>query len=305
MLGTLPSKYLKWVSKTLRARDFEEWAKLADEVLQDPVYKDRLEWELAEITLNGDKGNGISGRNGSAVSDLLDISERFGWDNEDKIGWSRIDFALLGTSKGGRIPRKSSSRVSDQMEEMGSSNDEDSRVDRERKLGVLNKSSSRVLKKMGYSSDEDSRVHRERKLGSFRGSQLKKMGYSNAEDSRVFQMEEMGYHGDEGSRVDREKKLGFLSTGTSRVSVEAEEVVVEGRRVRESREERRERQRLKRGLQMHKVRLEIGSNKKKENRDKQHLDQNQDKDLTVDRISSPFPGRETLLKKVLNKERVL
>ncbi|KAJ0075942.1 hypothetical protein Patl1_34964 [Pistacia atlantica] len=68
MLGTIPSTYLKWVSKNLRARDFEHWAKLADQVLKDPVYKDRL---------------------------LLELSERFG----------QVNFELLGTSKGGRIPR--------------------------------------------------------------------------------------------------------------------------------------------------------------------------------------------------------
>lgn len=46
-----------------------------------------------------------SSGNGKAVSGLLEISERFGWDNEDKVGWSRVDFELLGTSKSGRIPR--------------------------------------------------------------------------------------------------------------------------------------------------------------------------------------------------------
>lgn len=107
MLGSLPSTYLKWVSKNLRAGDTEEWAKLADEVLGDPVYRDRIEWELAEKILNGDKArpcsNNGNGRN--AVNELVEISERFGWDNEDKGGWSKIDFGLLGTSKGGRIPR--------------------------------------------------------------------------------------------------------------------------------------------------------------------------------------------------------
>ncbi|KAF6157867.1 hypothetical protein GIB67_023268 [Kingdonia uniflora] len=121
MLGTLPSKYLKWVSKTLRARDYEEWAKLADEVLQDPVYKDRLEWELAEKILTGDDCNNKTSSTRNPVSDLLDVSVRFGWDNDDKVGWSKIDFALLGTSKSARIPRRklgfqdqtSDSRVSD------------------------------------------------------------------------------------------------------------------------------------------------------------------------------------------------
>lgn len=105
MLGTLPSNYLKWVSENLRARDFEDWAKLADEVLQDPVYKDRIEWEFAETLLKGNNNNAISSRNGSVVSELLEISERFGWDNEDKVGWERLNFELLGTSKTGRIPR--------------------------------------------------------------------------------------------------------------------------------------------------------------------------------------------------------
>lgn len=106
MLGTLPSKYLKWVTKNLRARDFEEWAQLADQVLSDPIYKDRIEWEFAQNLLNGDVS--AAGKQ-SAVSELLDISTRFGWDNDDKLGWSKIDFELLGTSKGGRIPRLSDS----------------------------------------------------------------------------------------------------------------------------------------------------------------------------------------------------
>ncbi|XP_030551218.1 uncharacterized protein LOC115755815 [Rhodamnia argentea] len=104
MLGTLPSSYLRWVCNNLRARDTEEWAQLAEQVLQDPVYRDRMEWESAERVLNG---GGAGGGPGSAVPELLEISERFGWDNEDKAAWGRVDFKLLGTSKGGRIPRKS------------------------------------------------------------------------------------------------------------------------------------------------------------------------------------------------------
>ncbi|KAK3035545.1 hypothetical protein RJ639_034750 [Escallonia herrerae] len=108
MLGTLPSNYLKWVSKNLRARDFEDWAKLADQVLEDPVYRDRIEWEFAENLLNGDVLSSPASRSDQgAVAELLEMSERFGWDNEDKVGWSRINFGLLGTSKGGRIPRDS------------------------------------------------------------------------------------------------------------------------------------------------------------------------------------------------------
>ncbi|KAM3301552.1 hypothetical protein P3S67_016054 [Capsicum chacoense] len=108
MLGTLPSKYLKWVTKNLRARDFEEWANLADQVLSDPVYKDRVEWEFAQALLNGDVPVGTQ----NAVSELLEISTRFGWDNDDKLGWSKIDFDMLGTSKGGRIPRLSDDSAS-------------------------------------------------------------------------------------------------------------------------------------------------------------------------------------------------
>lgn len=106
MLGSLPSSYLKWVSKNLRSGDTQEWAKLADEVLVDSVYKDRMEWELAENVLNGN--NVRSSASGDAsVSLFLDMSERFGWDNDDKVGWSKIDFGMLGTSKGARIPRTS------------------------------------------------------------------------------------------------------------------------------------------------------------------------------------------------------
>lgn len=105
MLGSLPSAYLKWVSSNLRAGDTEEWARLADRVLADPVYRDRLEWEAAEKILSGNAVSFSSSRGGSAVSELLEISQSFGWDNEDKSGWSKVDFGLLGTSKSGRIPR--------------------------------------------------------------------------------------------------------------------------------------------------------------------------------------------------------
>ncbi|CAK7323768.1 unnamed protein product [Dovyalis caffra] len=138
MLGTLPSTYLKWVSKNLRAGDFEHWAKLADQVLQDPVYKDRVEWEFADAVLKGTNSknsNAISGSSSSflsrndeddsAVSRLLEISERFGWDNEDKAGWGRVNFELLGTTKGGKIPRRSSSSSGGVKEEKGFSRLED------------------------------------------------------------------------------------------------------------------------------------------------------------------------------------
>ncbi|KAK8274718.1 hypothetical protein V6Z12_D10G091000 [Gossypium hirsutum] len=80
MLGTLPSNYL---------RNYERWAKLADQVLEGPVYKGRIEWEFAENVLSGNNAKGIAAKDESSVS-LLEMSERFGWDNEDKDGWSKV-----------------------------------------------------------------------------------------------------------------------------------------------------------------------------------------------------------------------
>ncbi|KAI3881255.1 hypothetical protein MKW92_003412 [Papaver armeniacum] len=235
MLGTLPSKYLKWVSKTLRARDFEEWAQLADQVLVDPVYKDRIEWELAEVLLNGNEIS--SGKNvKSPVSDLLEISERFGWDNDDKIAWSKINFELLGTSKTGRIPRK-------------------------------------AIPSSAAVSDEDSKGFREKKFG----------GLSYNKGSSGVEAEEM-----------------MMSYGSNNVGGG-------------SREERREKQRLKRVLELRKVKLDFIANKKKEidhyrNQNQHRLDRDNDDDLmeAVEKpASSPFPGRESLLKKVLNRQKIL
>ncbi|XP_020693995.1 uncharacterized protein LOC110107896 [Dendrobium catenatum] len=106
MLGSLPSSYLSWISNNLRAGDFLDWARLADEVLADPVYRDRLEWESAERLLAG--AAGCRRPSDSPLADLLSVSETFGWDNGDKEGWARVDLDLLGTSMGGRIPRRSS-----------------------------------------------------------------------------------------------------------------------------------------------------------------------------------------------------
>ncbi|XP_026431659.1 uncharacterized protein LOC113328882 [Papaver somniferum] len=234
MLGTLPTKYLKWVSKTLRARDFEEWAQLADQVLVDPSYKDRIEWELIDVLLNGNEIS--SGKNvKSHVSDLLEISERFGWDNDDKIGWIMINFELLGTSKTGRIPRKAISSSDD---------------------------------------DEDSKGFREKIFG----------GLSDNKGSSGAIAEEM-----------------MMGYGSSNVGGG-------------SREERREKQRLKRVLELRKVKLDfVAKNKKKEidqhqQKHQHRIDRDNDDDLmaAVEKpASSPFPGRENLLKKVLNRQKIL
>nr|QSQ68555.1 hypothetical protein PY_003516 [Puya raimondii] len=106
-LGSLPSSYLRWVASTLRARDSEPWARLADQVLADPVYRDRLEWEHAARLLSGDRPSSFSpsGAGVGVVAELRDVAGRFGWDYDDREGWARVDFELLGTSFGGRIPR--------------------------------------------------------------------------------------------------------------------------------------------------------------------------------------------------------
>ncbi|XP_062209822.1 uncharacterized protein LOC133911550 [Phragmites australis] len=113
MLGTLPPSYLRWVVAELDYGDTAPWARLARDVLDDPVYVDRVEWEHAHRFLRGDAnydyvyddGNGCDGP-------LQEMAERFGWDLSDEEGWGRLDFRLLGTSYGGRIPRKGSRRQS-------------------------------------------------------------------------------------------------------------------------------------------------------------------------------------------------
>lgn len=213
-MGTLPSTYLKWVSKNLRARDFEDWAKMADQVLEDPVYKDRLEWEFADKLLNGDVSRRSSDvEKPSAVQELLEISERFGWDNEDKLGWSKIDFQLLGTSNGGRIPRV---RVSvDEREGMRL------KMKREKKLG----------QSMGKEEDRERREERRERLKMKREVVV-------------------------GKEMEKKDKFGI--------------------------------RRIDRGNEV-RIRFE----------------RNDEEDRTVGILHNPFPGREALLKKVLDRKKVL
>lgn len=49
--------------------------------------------------------SGCSHSSDSPVSGLLSMSETFGWDNDGKKGWARVDFNLLGISMSGKIPR--------------------------------------------------------------------------------------------------------------------------------------------------------------------------------------------------------
>ncbi|KAF0893321.1 hypothetical protein E2562_023955 [Oryza meyeriana var. granulata] len=106
MLGTLPPSYLRWVVAELDYGDTSAWASLAREVLDDPVYIDRVEWEHAHRFLRGDTDYDGDGEDGP----LQEMADRFGWDLSDEEGWSRLDFRLLGTSYGGRIPRKGGRR---------------------------------------------------------------------------------------------------------------------------------------------------------------------------------------------------
>ncbi|KAL5990353.1 hypothetical protein ACLOJK_011253 [Asimina triloba] len=306
MLGTLPSKYLRWVSKNLQARDFEEWAKLADQVLEDPVYKDRLEWELAEQVLTGNDPR--ASRTESAASDLLEISRRFGWDNEDKAAWSGIDFELIGTTKGRRIPRigSSESRKSelsgDGERGLGASKTLNlgssvtaSGLLRERKAGIRDRRigemtslekglGSRQERKMDYSSGVSmASPDNRRKFGSLgRDSSFPRTAETKVglliEHSSASKVNISGFS--EGGR-----KMGILSKGVTFSNTDEEEYLEEGI-VRGRREERRQ----KRNLQMQSLKKEVGVEEERANG---NTTQNQNRQGTP----NPFPGREALLRK--------
>lgn len=107
-MGTLPSNYLRWLIReagldSTRSR-LAVWGDYAKQVLHDPYYLDRLEWESIEkLAARGDlrKSGPPTGNIGVKGS-----MQALGWDLSDHNGWSQVNFSLLGTSLGGRIPRK-------------------------------------------------------------------------------------------------------------------------------------------------------------------------------------------------------
>lgn len=112
MLGTLPPSYLKWLSKPdISDPDIyfsvSMWSDLAKQVLQDPVYQDRIEWEPAWKIFTGEgRGNFYESKSFDWKKAYNDIGDKYGWDMDDTEGWSKVNRQLIGTSFTARIPRK-------------------------------------------------------------------------------------------------------------------------------------------------------------------------------------------------------
>lgn len=79
------------------------WAEYADDVLKDPFYRDRLEWESIEKSFI--KSDMRRGRPPAGDASSLGSMKALGWNMEDHAGWSKVNFSALGTTLGGRIPR--------------------------------------------------------------------------------------------------------------------------------------------------------------------------------------------------------
>jgi len=107
MMGTLPPRYLRWVVENVSGGPTGEWSELAEQVLEDPFYRDRLEWEKVQMAMDGcgKYASSVVRSSSSPGADIFQMATRFGWDMDDEAGWRKVNFSLLGTSKGGRIPR--------------------------------------------------------------------------------------------------------------------------------------------------------------------------------------------------------
>ncbi|GJP56473.1 hypothetical protein CLOM_g15542 [Closterium sp. NIES-68] len=96
LLGSLKPGSLRWMMRQLAdSGDLAEWAELAETVLADPVYRDRLEWCEYERRLH---------RDGAAAA--VQYARDAGWvDMTDTFAWSGVDMEMLGTSFTKPIPR--------------------------------------------------------------------------------------------------------------------------------------------------------------------------------------------------------
>lgn len=278
MLGTLPSKYLTWVSRNLRARDFLEWAKLADEVLKDPIYRDRIEWESAERILTGNSGR----LSDSPVSDLLEISESFGWDNDDKAGWGCINFELLGTSKGGRIPRKDGT-AGNGLANKG-----------------INKSGS-----AGYVHNISANQRRKERAQSFREISIAKASSFGLSQTHV--TKDQGLL-EASSYVSRWFKI-FDSRRVSSIKENKVDVLTQVNKMstkevdgfEDSLTERRQQRRVKQNLrkqQFHISDRDVGIVGDGKNSVMDVMVTKQNDRSNLNRTSNPFPGRDAILKKI-------
>ena len=100
-LGLWCYSYLRWMTKNLKGTMLDEWAGYAQETLDDPLYLDRIEWEKVEKLLV--QLHDLAQLSGSR--DALAPARMYGWDLDNEFAWSKVNFALLGTTKGGKIPR--------------------------------------------------------------------------------------------------------------------------------------------------------------------------------------------------------
>ncbi|KAH7387908.1 hypothetical protein KP509_16G048000 [Ceratopteris richardii] len=103
-MGTLPPGYLRWLIREGHDPSLAVWADYAKQVLQDPYYRDRVEWQKIEkLSSKGEvPKREPSGIGASAKESMIAL----GWDLSDRNAWSKVNFSLLGTTAGGRIPRK-------------------------------------------------------------------------------------------------------------------------------------------------------------------------------------------------------